>query len=118
MNKSLIACASLLAVITSSADQAQAQVAANATDDRPDALSRALLPQMKFGFESFLLAATSRNINARSNALTIKAAAPGAVQAVRGSGTIGFVPKWVGITDGGQSILGDSVMSESAGNIG
>src|SRR5262249_51405745 len=56
--------------------------------------------------------------NAAVGSFNITAAATASSPAVHGNGTVGQISKWIGTAPSGDSILGDSIITESNGNIG
>ena len=119
---------SILLMTVFIAASAQAQTPATANDNRSDAsrnaASRAefrlldLLaqarPARRAGF-SLMPSASYASTNANSLNMTAAAAVP---SAVLGDGTVGNISMWVGSSPSGNSLLGDSIITQLDGNIG
>ena len=73
-------------------------------------------PSRRAGFS---LMPPGRYADAGRNSVNITAAtAVASTPAVLGAGTVGQISKWVGTSSSGNSILGDSIITESNGKIG
>ena len=97
----------------------QPELTSGKTDSSAEAISKfnpsTLLAKMLRGKRpGFGSSPSSRNLN-RIFSIT---PAPGQAPAVHGSGTVGNISMWTGINPSGNPILGDSIITQSGGNIG
>jgi hypothetical protein len=109
---------------------AQAQMPATASNDRSnsnrDPASRAGLSFLDFLARAraarrarFSLMTPGRYASTNRSGLGVaEAMTSGSDPAVHGSGTVGQIPKWAATSPSGNSILGDSIITEFNGNIG
>ena len=103
------------------AASAQAQTTPDlATNNRPrDVRFFDLLAQARPARRAaFLLMPSSRYAETNGNSLPMTAAAEASPPAVHGGGTIGKIPIWIETSPSGNSVIGDSIISQLNDNIG
>jgi hypothetical protein len=105
--------------VTAADSQSQAQQSSSAqrqSGNSGDAIgnSSVLLARVWRGKRSAFSLMSSN----RSSLTDISSAAAASPPAVLGSGTVGKIPLWFDTSPSGNSILGDSIITQSGGNIG
>src|SRR5262249_9876410 len=122
-------CVALLSIVLIAAS-VHAQTPAPANNDRSDAsrdaagrprlrLSDFLAQARSTTRAGFSLMPSSRHADTNRSGLRVTAAVtPAATPAVLGGGTVGQISKWVATAPSGNSILGDSIITEFNSNIG